>query len=378
MFNKLNHIEIYYIKEDCLRLLHDVPIYGRVAIIQAFRPKFESDTDLLLVTTQKCLFCVLKYSKSKVIVTKSNGKLNNIFGKANEFGQMGGIDPTCSALCLHFLQGIVKVVPITNSPQKEISFKEPFNVRIPELNVIAMTFLHDKATPLIGILWQDMQRRRKFKTYEIDFKKEDFFESGNPLNDCDPTASILQAVPMPLGGALIVGERLVLYKPFIGKNAVAMEVPNISFKCITRVDKQGTRWLLGDCEGKLFLLSLLLDKESQSVVISIGFEFMGIITIPSCLSYIDKGIVFVGSTSGDHQLIQLLHNRNENGSLLEVIENYQSLAPVHDFKIIDLDSINQGQIVACCGSSKEGSLKVVRNGISFTSKISLDLSFFHI
>ena len=320
----------------------------------------------------------MKYSKNNLIITKASGELKNIFGKANEFGQLGGIDPGCNVFCLHFLQGIVKIVPMVSSGQRELTFKEPFNIRMAELNVIAMCFLHDKSTPLIGILWQDMQKQRKFKTYEIDFKREEFVDAGCTLNDCDPTASILQAVPLPLGGVLIVGKRLILYKSFKGENAVALEIPEISFKCITRIDPKGIRWLLGDEVGQLFLCSLVLDSVNQNTVISIGLELLGTTVIASCLTYIDKGILFVGSICGDHQLVQLLKSRNENGSMVEIIESYQNLAPIHDFKIVNLDNLNQSQIVACCGSGKEGSLKIIRSGITFAPQTSIELASFFI
>lgn len=58
---------------------------------------------------------------------------------------MGGIDQSHKAIIVHFLQGIIKVIPIAKAASdKDILFKESFDVRIQKLNIIALSVLHDK------------------------------------------------------------------------------------------------------------------------------------------------------------------------------------------------------------------------------------------
>ena len=131
MFNflsKYTHIEVYLVEPTGLKLLHDIPINGSIGLLQSFRPKNEK-IDMLLLTTEKYTFSVLKYDiKERSFITKATGDLKNIFGKSNDLGLMGGVDPSCKAIALHFLQGIIKIIPI-NPLNNDIKLDNSFNVR---------------------------------------------------------------------------------------------------------------------------------------------------------------------------------------------------------------------------------------------------------
>jgi DNA damage-binding protein 1 len=62
-----------------------------------------------------------------------------------------------------------------------------------------------------------------------------------------------------LGGAIIVGEQTIVYHK--GGSLKTIRIPQCGMKAYGRVDPDGSRWLLSDYLGRLFLLVLNHDKE---------------------------------------------------------------------------------------------------------------------
>lgn len=69
------------------------------------------------------------------------------------------------------------------------------------------------------------------------------------------------------------------------------------------------------------------------------------------------------------QLIKLNLQPDAKGSYLEVLERYVNLGPIVDFCVVDLERQGQGQVVTCSGAYKDGSLRVVRNGIGINEQV---------
>lgn len=136
-------------------------------------------------------------------------------------------------------------------------------------------------------------------------------------------------------------------------------------------------------------------------------EYLGETSIASSISYLDNGVVYVGSRFGDSQVGQMLSSpfhssileekahmisfilfleydiiilffqqlvklnlqADASGSFVEVLERYVNLGPIVDFCVVDLDRQGQGQVVTCSGAFKDGSLRVVRNGIGINEQV---------
>ena len=62
-------------------------------------------------------------------------------------------------------------------------------------------------------------------------------------------------------------------------------------------------------------------------------------------------------------LQQLDISPDESGSYVQVIDTYTNLGPIVDMCVVDLDRQGQGQLVTCSGAYRDGSLRVIRNGI---------------
>ncbi len=69
------------------------------------------------------------------------------------------------------------------------------------------------------------------------------------------------------------------------------------------------------------------------------------------------------------QLVKLNLQPDAKGSYVEVLEQYVNLGPIVDFCVVDLERQGQGQVVTCSGAYKDGSLRVVRNGIGINEQV---------
>ncbi|KAI1309419.1 DNA damage-binding protein 1 [Halotydeus destructor] len=371
---KSNRLEMHLVTPEGLRPLKEVSIYGRIAVMKLFRPEKEKKDLLFLLTVKNnaaILECV-KDGDSIEIITRAHGNVADQISRPSETGSIGIIDPECRVIGLRLYDGLFKVIPL----DKNIKEIKAFNIRMEELNIQDIQFLHGCTTPTISFIHQDGNSRH-VKTYEINSREKEFVKGPWRQDNIESEASILIPVPAPLGGAIIVGQESITYH--CGSNYQAIAPPIIrqsTIVCYCRVDTNGSRYLLGDMSGRLFLL--LLDKEEKMdgsfSVRDVKLEHLGETTIPESLTYLDNGVVYVGSRLGDSQLVKLLTEPNESGSFLEVLESFTNLGPIVDMCVVDLERQGQGQLVTCSGAFKEGSLRIIRNGIGIQEHASIDLT----
>jgi len=144
----------------------------------------------------------------------------------------------------------------------------------------------------------------------------------------------------------------------------------IDIVCYTRVDLEGTRYLLGDQSGCLLMLFLKCEKTSigklkvsdlnirsfgwlKIILIlwnnNITNVFSGEISIPTSLTYLDNKVVFVASKYGDSQLIKLHYELNKTGSHITVLDRFLNLGPIVDMCLVDTNQRGYDQIVTCSG-----------------------------
>nr|XP_015195097.1 PREDICTED: DNA damage-binding protein 1 [Lepisosteus oculatus] len=270
---KNTRLEIYVVTAEGLRPVKEVGMYGKIAVMELFRPKGESK-DLLFILTAKYNACILEY--------KQNGDSIDIITRAHGNGLRAG------AVC----------------------------------------------------------------------------------NLC------VLLVPEPFGGAIIIGQESITYHN--GDKYLAIAPPTIkqsTIVCHNRVDPNGSRYLLGDMEGRLFMLLLEREELMDGTVAlkDLRVELLGETSIAECLTYLDNGVVFVGSRLGDSQLVKLNVDSNDQGSYVAVMETFTNLGPIVDMCVVDLERQGQGQLVTCSGAFKEGSLRIIRNGIGIHEHASIDL-----
>ncbi|VVB12240.1 unnamed protein product [Arabis nemorensis] len=360
---KCTRIEIHLLTPQGVQTILDVPLYGRIATLELFRPHGEAQ-DLLFITIERYKFCVLQWdSESSELVTRAMGDVSDRIGLPTDNDQIGIIDPDCRLIGLHLYDGLFKVIPFDNKGQ----LKEAFNIRLEELQVLDIKFLYGCTRPTIAVLYQDIKDARHVKTYEVSLK-EDFVKGPWSQNNLDYGADLLIPVPQPLCGVLIIGEETIVY---CSANAFkAIQIRPCITKAYGRVDIDGSRYLLGDHAGLLHLLVITHEKEK---VTGLKIELLGETSIASSISYLDNAVAFVGSSYGDSQLIKLNTQPDAKGSYVEILESYVNLGPIVGLCVLDLERQGQGQVVTCSGAYKDGSLRIVRSGIGINEQASVEL-----
>lgn len=62
-----------------------------------------------------------------------------------------------------------------------------------------------------------------------------------------------------------------------------------------------------------------------------------------------------------------------SGNYVQVHDTFLNLGPIVDFCVVDLERQGQGQIVTCSGAYKDGSLRIIRNGIGLNVAAAIEL-----
>uniref|UniRef100_A0A8C2DSD3 Damage-specific DNA binding protein 1 n=1 Tax=Cyprinus carpio TaxID=7962 RepID=A0A8C2DSD3_CYPCA len=352
---KNTRLEIYAVTAEGLRPVRELGMYGKIAVMELFRPK-------VIMHKLKFKACIIRSFFSDCT---EEAHVNT------SAGVIGIVDPECRMIGLRLYDGLFKVIPLDRD-NREL---KAFNIRLEELQVIDVQFLYGCQAPTVCFIYQDPQGRH-VKTYEVSLREKEFNKGPWKQENVEAEASMVIPVPEPFGGAIIIGQESITYHN--GDKYLAIAPPTIkqsTIVCHNRVDPNGSRYLLGDMEGRLFML--LLEKEELMdgavVLKDLHVELLGETSIAECLTYLDNGVVFVGSRLGDSQLVKLNVDSNDQGSYVAVMETFTNLGPIVDMCVVDLERQGQGQLVTCSGAFKEGSLRIIRNGIGIHEHASIDL-----
>lgn len=153
-------------------------------------------------------------------------------------------------------------------------------------------------------------------------------------------------------------------------------------------DVPGT-FILGDMYGKLFLVRL---HRSDAAVESIIIEDLGdassptaLVYLPAAASDVSRPLLFIASRFTDSQLVAVSPSlfdpdgdtaMADSGDVLELTDSLTSLAPIHDFALLDADAAKTGvsEVVTCSGAYAGGSLRIVRQGVGFREHARFDIA----
>ncbi|CAG8708737.1 17488_t:CDS:10, partial [Cetraspora pellucida] len=243
---------------------------------------------------------------------------------------MCALDPYCRLIGLIAYQGIFTVIPIvTIDNGKNRAVPNTFPIRRELRNA-----------PAGNLRTEDTLDEKEFAPGPL-FKE-----------DLDETTEFLIAVPK--GGFLVVASKHITYYDNDFKSRTIHLKHKTAMRGVAAVDDDGSRYLLGDIFGTLYLL-IIPD------------------IVPQCLLYLDHSYVFVGSHFGDSQLIRLRQTPNEQGVLLDVLDTFINLSPIVDFCVVNLERQGQGHIITCSGGTKDGSLRIIRNGVGITEQAVMEM-----
>eukprot|EP00171_Calliarthron_tuberculosum_P013989 IDg13989t1 len=295
------------------------------------------DQDRLLVFTEKHKMFVIRWNpEAEQCETLTTGNVLDLLW-AGEGVRIGIVDPQARCIGLHQSQHLFKVLPTDASGDRR-----SFNVRLFQDTIIDLVFLDGYAKPTIAMLYKETDVMH-MATYEINMADEDLTSRKWNKTGLDPTADKLVPVPAPAGGVLVIGCHSIMYLTERGK-------------CINQP----------------------MDSTIVKAVVSkLQLQTLGEVSVPSCISYLDNGYVYIGSEEGDSQLIKLQITPDpKTGSHLSVVQKYPHLGPITDFCMVKGMGYlrqGQGQVVTCSGIGKDGSLRIIRNGIGISEQASADL-----
>lgn len=286
-------------------------------------------------------------------------------------------------MTLEVYDGNVSVIPFKQTPAKtnkrqkrdnvrpeEVgTLDEPVQVRIEELQTRSSAFLQTEPdaveNPRLAILWEDNQETPQLKLRELKFQGV----GEQSTADLETVAELRQELDLGVShlipikeGFLILGERTISY---VDRGLTKLESTDLEDKatiwtCWTKVDDH--RFLLADDYGRLFFLMI----EVTTSGVSWRLDDVGTASRAACLVYLDEGFVFVGSHSGDSQVVKIVPGA------VEVVQTFPNIAPILDFSIMDLGrgaesqsdfSSGQARIVTASGAWQDGSIRSVRSGV---------------
>ncbi|XP_064399977.1 DNA damage-binding protein 1-like isoform X3 [Halichondria panicea] len=370
---KGNSLVVNLVTPEGLKPVVEVSIYGRISLMQLMRPK-EEPQDMLVLMTARYHLIVISYDKaSGEIITRAHGDIKDRVARPTEGRQNGIVDPECRVIALHLYAGLLKVVPLQLDSGDQLT---AFNIRLDNLYAIDVQFLPGFKQPTIAYLAEEPDGR-VLKTFTISIKDKDRENSSWKKFTVESQASLIKPLPLPVGGALVVGaETIAYYNKEVQYTIDTPIIKELMVSCLHLVDN--TRCLIGDSRGRLLMLFVECEGgrgvEDVERVKGLKLELLGEVVSPSTLAYLDNGVVFVGSTFGDPQLVKLLADADESGGYLQVLESASNIGPIVDMCVVDMDKQGQDVVVTCSGYGKDGSLRVIRSGIGINELASIDLS----
>jgi DNA damage-binding protein 1 len=386
---KANRLEIYEQGPEGLSLLYTRTVYGYITILERFRPA-ASKTDHLFVGTDRYQYftCSWKAETKQLQTEQSYVDLaDKVLRDSKELDRCR-IDPTRRYMTLELYDGVITVLPFAPPSNKRVkretasntqtgTLGEPVQVRIEELLTRSSAFLDSdpdsKDNPKLAILWED-----NLETPQLKLRELKYYPGGEQAtadletvaelkgDQLDKGVSHLIPVPAPYSGFLILGDHAIRYVDRDLTNVITQPLDDNAtiWTCWTQIDDQ--RWLLADDFGRLFFLMIEIGDFEVS---SWRLDPVGTASKAACLVYLDEGFVFVGSHSGDSQVVHI----EEEG--VRVVQSFANIAPILDFTIMDLGrgaeggqaaaefSSGQARIVTASGAWQDGSIRSVRSGV---------------
>ena len=321
---KGNHLEIYTLREDTITFENDLPLYGKITALDFYRNK-DTFQDELFVLTEKKHFCILYCDAMRKVVTRTTGNLKDRVGRDTEYGQRGFVDPDRRMIATLLYEGLMKVIPIEGT-----GLKDSFNLRLEMLRFLDIKFLHGCSRPTLCMLYEDNRGARHIKTYKVDLRDKEISVGEWSQTNVENGARFLIPVPSPSNGVIVVGETTVTYLSPTGV-VQAVAIQQTQFVAHGMIGMDGSRFLLGDNVGSLYVLILTKDNDK---VVNIVMDYVGVTSIAETLTYLDNGMVFVGSTFGDSQLIKLKDIPDDHGNCVEILEHYTNIGPVLDMCVV--------------------------------------------
>eukprot|EP00004_Rigifila_ramosa_P012847 TRINITY_DN2819_c0_g1_i1.p1 TRINITY_DN2819_c0_g1~~TRINITY_DN2819_c0_g1_i1.p1 ORF type:complete len:1140 (+),score=324.51 TRINITY_DN2819_c0_g1_i1:3-3422(+) len=383
-----SQLVIYRCTPEGLVAALEVPLWGSVFALRVFRT--HTDTlDRLVLAVRPTRFAILQFDPlTQEMKTMANGDLTDRGKLSDNFRCL--VEPEGRVLCTQIYNSYLRFIPLS----ADGGLLDSFTLKV-EDHITDMVFLHTKSeNPVLAVLYTE-KSSQNMKTYELNLRNQTLIEGSLRQMNVDMSSKTLIPVPLPFGGCVIVGESVLTYAENTHSHTqtqtrvLGLAKPPGTVTAWAKVDENGGRFLV--CEHTGLLSVLVLQHSSSSgaashtpgahahtpAVVDLKYEPLGKTSIASCVEYLDNGVVYIGSQLGNSQLIRL---HTTSGALsatrneyVEILESYLNVGPICDMILLDVERHGQSEVVTCSGGFKEGSLKIIRNGIGINHLAHLEL-----
>jgi DNA damage-binding protein 1 len=379
---KGNIIEIYDITKEGLESIPYLNIYGNIILLEKIQ---EANNDNIFVLTDDLEFMILTYNKTKnevVCIEKANIKED--IGNRHE-GILYAFDHNSfDFVILSAYKNIFKVVMLRNrSKVADYSIRYDYDEALALFPIHVedslKTFSKRASFGFLRVGGGNSvsydQKSLGLDIFSLNHTKQELQKDYAAVTSSDITSNpCISLIFSPKVGGLVVFYNNYVKYYYITSKLIEKDSQTYSdrrFITYTEIDR--FRYLVADEFGNLYVLGIKDDK--------IVFQYLGEVSYVSSLAYLDNNYIFVGSDKGNSQLVKIIKKSSYNNlsdntksPFIEIVEEYDSLAPIMDFTIINSNSEESNTVLCISGVDKTCSLKTIREGTSITIQGKLELS----
>jgi Mono-functional DNA-alkylating methyl methanesulfonate N-term/CPSF A subunit region len=398
ILGKTNRIEIQKVVADGLVPVCDIPINGRISTMQLLKRTKLNESDILIFTTDRYQFAAIEYKESSgdsasSCITIGSGDLSERLARPINGSPICVVDPFYRFILYYFFEGIVHIVPFTNMNFSEKLYK----IRIDEVDIVDLCLipnnkssisLSSSTNPTLLIL-NEKNTSMEVNSYTVNIPDKTLEKDEN--EKVVVSQEIQKLIPVPnsrINGVLMFGRGVCAFQAFPLSRTLSQQqlepssLPFVSLSPFNApflaswVDSNACFCI--DKNGCLTYLSLLTrearpegqSKPGKEIVYELRSHQVGFFNPPSALVKVSETCLFLGSTRSDSQLLQVSTGETPSASVLKTV---QSLGPLMDLAVTELDRKGQSQVLALSGCGSAGSLRVVRSGAAVIEQASLDI-----
>ena len=177
--SKANILETWGQVAEGFSLINTRSIYGKVEILEKFRPA-SSKTDHLFIGTDRYMYFTVFWDQQtgQLQTQKVFSNQADRTSRKSQTQDRCQVDPTRSFMALLLFDGIVNILPMSQSSKKkalpdDMGLGEPVTARISEFFVRSATFVHsrpkDKQKTKLALLYEDNHQRACISMRALDF-----------------------------------------------------------------------------------------------------------------------------------------------------------------------------------------------------------------
>ena len=420
ILSKNNIIEIYNLTSNGLQTTPYLNIFGNIIILENI-PSNKIPKDNLFILTEDLDFAIMSSSKEGKIENLVKGTIKEDIGKKQD-KVLYSLNNDKNYIIISAYKNVFNVICVNVQKREQnkdfilrydyenILFMQPFNLNnfIKQSND-TINFAIIKTSLILNNSNNDenqinnnaLTQTIEFQSLEINIqtctlsspKIEDnkknlplnvtIYKGSNEktINTHDKEVNMLQTIDLisnPTVNLMIThpsGIVILFFSNYLSLyqyNNKSKKLEKQNFTCsysdrkfvaFTKIEESTYRYLVIDMFGNLFLLALKNPWNDSNIKMNneVIFQFIGEVNYCSNLCYLDNGYIFIGSNLSNSQLIKI----EEKIPNLKVIVEFESLAPINDFVVVNnSNEENAIEILSISGTDKNCSIKTISKGTS--------------